>query len=55
MDRVRRVCRAVTQQTLQGVMQNFKRRLTLCLESEGRHFERLTLLSRTIRNNSWWL
>jgi len=30
MDRVRRACRAVTQQTLQRVMQNFKKRLTLC-------------------------
>jgi len=30
------------------VMQNFKR-LTLCLENEGGHFEHL--LPRTIRNN----
>jgi len=49
MDRIRRACRANTQQTLQGVMQNFKRQLTLRLENETEHFEHL--LPRTIRNN----
>jgi len=34
MDRVRIACCAVTQQTLQGVIQNFKRRLALCVENE---------------------
>jgi len=48
MDRIRKACCAVTQQLLQGVMQNFKRRLTLCLENEGELFEHL--LPKT-RNN----
>jgi len=47
-NRLRRTCRAVTQQTLQRVMQNFKRRLILCLENEEDHFEHL--LPRMIRN-----
>jgi len=50
MDRVSRACRAITQQTLQEVIQNFKRRLTLCLENEEGHFKHL--MPRTIRNNS---
>jgi len=45
----RRSCRAVAQQTLQGVIQNFKRRLTLCLKNEGGHFKHL--LFRMIKNN----
>jgi len=32
MDRIRRACCAVIQQTLQEVMQNFKRRLALQLD-----------------------
>ena len=39
MNRIRRACRAVTQETLVGVIQNFRRRLTLCLDNEGGHFE----------------
>ena len=49
MDRIRRACRAVTLQTLRGVQRNFRRRLILCLENDGSHFEHL--IPRVIRND----
>lgn len=41
MQRIIEACQSVTQETLQRVMRNFRRRLTLCLENQGGHFEHL--------------
>lgn len=41
MDRIRRACRTVTQETLVEITQNFRQRLTLCLNNQGGHFEHL--------------
>lgn len=39
MMKIRRTCCAVTQETLVEVIQNFRKRMILCLDNEGRHFE----------------
>ena len=41
MDRIRRACCTVTQETLVEITQNFRQRLTLCLNNQGGHFEHL--------------
>ena len=40
-DRIRRACAAIPRQTLQNTVRHFQRRLTMCLEANGRHFEHL--------------
>ena len=39
--RIRRACAAIPRQTLQNTVRYFQRRLTMCLEANGRHFEHL--------------
>lgn len=40
-DRIRRACAAIPRQTLLDTVRHFQRRLILCLEANGGHFEHL--------------
>lgn len=41
MNRIKKVCEAITPEILRSVLENFKTRLRLCLRNNGGHFEHL--------------
>jgi len=50
MERIRRACEAITLLMLENVQCNFRRRLLLCLENNGAHFEHLFHAERADNN-----
>ena len=40
-DSIRRACAAIPRQTLRNTVRHFQRRLTMCHEANGSHFEHL--------------
>jgi len=50
MERIRRACEAITPLMLENVQRNFRRRLLLCLENNGAHFEHLLHAERADNN-----
>ena len=51
MDRIKRACEAITPTTLRNVQRDFRRRLLLCLENDGAHFEHLLSTERAENND----
>ena len=41
MERIRRACAAISRETLLKTVNGFERRLRLCLQANGEHFEQL--------------
>ena len=41
MKRIRRACAAISRKTLPKIVDGFERRLRLCLQANGEHFEQL--------------
>ena len=51
MDTIKRACEAITPETLRNVQRDFRRRLLLCLENNGAHFEHLLRTERAENND----